>query len=626
MLLENHDPTRHQTGECASAPLERRNGGAVLGRKPLSRVAVKFLLILIPIVSVFTCAVIILIGFVRYQESTERLVDEVTLVATSSAHTLAGPIWARNRNVIQDVVDSLVVASQISCAQVLGNEGGITFAAKGEPCATSDGKTKTVSADVVYAGERLGTVVLGINPAVAAWELKETLAEIAWLFLALTAAGIVAAIVALRATVLAPLERLLSAIRDNGGETLNSPVEWRSGDELGEVIGAYNDMVARINRREVALRDSEERLRGAVSSMQEGFMLYDGDDRLVAWNDAFLRMAPQSRKIIRVGITFEEILRNAVAKDTLPAAKGNEESFIRQRLRAHNDPRSSFVLEIAGSGTFIVKESRTPEGGTATSFIDISELKQTEEDLRIAMAEVERGSHAKSEFLATMSHELRTPLNSIIGFSDVMRTEMFGALGNEKYAEYARDINASGQHLLDIVGDILDLSKIEAGRMELDDEVFPVADAVAASLRLIDERARENGLTLTSDLPHAGLQIMADSRAVKQMLLNLLSNAVKFTPDGGTISVKAGREPDGAVLISVSDSGIGIAENDLARVLEPFTQAHEVITQNLGGTGLGLPVVRSLIELHGGTLDLASQPGEGTTATLRFPPPRTMSS
>ncbi len=230
-------------------------------------------------------------------------------------------------------------------------------------------------------------------------------------------------------------------------------------------------------------------------------------------------------------------------------------------------------------------------------------------------AELEAASRHKSEFLANMSHELRTPLNAIIGFSQVLREQMFGEL-NEKQAEYLDDILSSGQHLLNLINDILDLSKVEAGRMELQPSVFPLADALAASMVMVRERATRQGVDLVTEIDPAVGLVEADERKIKQVLFNLLSNAVKFTPQGGRITLAA-RATDQAVEISVTDTGIGISPNDQAQIFDEFYQVGPGKTQE--GTGLGLALTRRLVELHHGELRVESAPGAGSTFTVVLP-------
>jgi signal transduction histidine kinase len=243
-----------------------------------------------------------------------------------------------------------------------------------------------------------------------------------------------------------------------------------------------------------------------------------------------------------------------------------------------------------------------------------------------AKAKAEVANRTKTEFLANMSHELRTPLNAIMGFSELLKGQMLGPVGNPTYVEYARDIHQSASHLLQIINDILDLSKVEAGKIELDERAIDLHTLVAASLRLISERAGEAGVRISNEVAPDLPGLFADERLLKQILINLLSNSIKFTPSGGTIKVQAWREPNGVMALAVVDSGIGIAEDDLPKVMEPFRQADAALSRKYEGTGLGLPLVKSFIELHRGVFELKSKVGSGTTALSRFPRDRVLDS
>ncbi|MNL14902.1 Histidine protein kinase DivJ [compost metagenome] len=239
-----------------------------------------------------------------------------------------------------------------------------------------------------------------------------------------------------------------------------------------------------------------------------------------------------------------------------------------------------------------------------------------EAELDAARAEAEAQNAGKSRFLAHMSHELRTPLNAVIGFSDIMRQRLFGPVP-DRYAEYAESIHTAGGHLLALINDVLDVSRIEADRYELSIERFDVREAVSAALALVRVQADDKGVELAAVLSPEALTVAADRRAVKQMLLNLLSNAVKFTPSGGSVTVTA--EALGSTLeLTVADTGVGVAPEDLARLGRPFEQAGGA-EQRAQGTGLGLSLVRSLAELHQGTMAIDSTPGEGTAVTVRLP-------
>ena len=245
-------------------------------------------------------------------------------------------------------------------------------------------------------------------------------------------------------------------------------------------------------------------------------------------------------------------------------------------------------------------------------------LEATAVDLETALETAATASQAKSQFLATMSHELRTPLNAIIGFSEILAAETFGPLGDPHYPDYARSIQSSGRHLLDLINDVLDFSKLDAGRLELHDETIDLHETIDGALRMMAGEASRAGVALRPALADPPPLLRADARRVRQVVLNLLSNAVKFTPRGGEVRVTASRR-GGELVIVIADTGIGIAAQDIPRALERFGQVDSSLSRKYEGTGLGLPLSKRLMELHGGRLELESVVGAGTTVTASFP-------
>lgn len=268
------------------------------------------------------------------------------------------------------------------------------------------------------------------------------------------------------------------------------------------------------------------------------------------------------------------------------------------------------------------------EHGATTHFVatheDITARKAGEIRLREATKQAKLGSRAKSELMANMSHELRTPLNAIIGFSDSILSSVFGPLGHERYEDYVRDIYNSGHHLLDLINDILDVSAIEAGKMELRPEPLDVLDLVQASVKLIQHRATEAGVAVHLHIENDIPELLGDERRIKQILLNLLSNAVKFTPEKGRVTLNVQRGPDGGLRFEVKDTGIGMDKKGIATALTQFGQVDSTLSRKYEGTGLGLPLTKSLVEAHGGTLEIQSRLGHGTSVVVQFPNQRSI--
>jgi signal transduction histidine kinase len=267
----------------------------------------------------------------------------------------------------------------------------------------------------------------------------------------------------------------------------------------------------------------------------------------------------------------------------------------------------------------------------AADFVRINEHSAAEESLRRGKEQAERAAEkaeaanrAKSEFLANMSHELRTPLNAIIGFTDIMKGEMLGPLENVTYKGYVGDINSSAGHLLEVINDILDLSKIEHGDIELNEEEVDVTKVVESCLIIIEERAKKGNLKLSYDPPESLPKLWGEARRVKQILINLLSNSVKFTRPGGEVSVQVLVEKSGNLAITVFDTGIGIAAEDMEQIMTPFGQAHTGLNRKYEGTGLGLPLSKIFVEMHGGALIIESDLDVGTAVCALFPASRVL--
>jgi two-component system cell cycle sensor histidine kinase PleC len=389
--------------------------------------------------------------------------------------------------------------------------------------------------------------------------------------------------------------------------------------------------------------DENARLRDAVETISEAFVLWDRENRLVMCNSKYQQFHGLPDDMVRPGAPYDEVIAAAsepiVSKRVAVAGGGDDDS-------------RTYEAQIEDGRWLHINERRTRDGGYVSVGTDITVLKESqqrlaesEQQLRASVAELslsrreleqqkqqlvdlaekyaleknraEAANRAKSEFLANISHELRTPLNAVIGFSEVMQQALFGPLGHPKYQEYARDIFESGAYLLEVINDILDMSKIEAGRMSLDVGNVDLGDIVEDSMKVVGQAAAERDIALARHGPQH-LVLEADRRALKQVFLNLLSNAVKFTRNGGSVDVHLSRSR-GHVKIAIKDTGIGIPEADIAKLGRPFEQVENQFSKSHQGSGLGLAISRALIELHGGSLRITSREGHGTTVTCTLP-------
>ena len=369
-------------------------------------------------------------------------------------------------------------------------------------------------------------------------------------------------------------------------------------------------------------QDAQARLYEAIEGLPEAIVLYDSDERFVMCNTSHREIYPETAHLNQPGATYEEILRAWVGsgRPILPPGM-DREAFIQTRLRQFRSPGEPVEVQQVGDRWMQISERRTADGGLIRVATDITDLKHQQTLLTEARDAAETSSQAKSLFLANMSHELRTPLHAILGLSELIRDQP-GA--EPPVPEYGKMIHDSGQHLLHLINDILDMSKIEAGRYELVEETVVLADLAKDSLTITSTRANMAGVNLVNQVPSTLPPVRADARALKQILLNLLSNAVKFTPAGGYVTLSAALEPDGSMALCVSDTGAGIAAEHLDRVAEPFWQVDPSHARKYGGTGLGLSICKQLIELHGGTMRVESAVGQGTAVTVRLPKERVL--
>ena len=414
------------------------------------------------------------------------------------------------------------------------------------------------------------------------------------------------------------------------------------GEPSDHLIGIAVDITEQKNLVERTLA-ADLRLRDAVETIPEAFVVWDADNRLVLCNSNFQALHNLPDELVEAGTPYEIVI-----------AAGSK-PIVRNRLTNQGPAlpgARTFEAQLEDGRWLHISERRTKDGGYVSVGTDITALKLHEEKLmqseKRLMATVsdlrqsqqtleyqteqladlaekyaeektraEDANQAKSKFLANMSHELRTPLNAIIGFSEIMESGMFGALGADKYHEYCRDIRHSGQFLLEVINDILDMSKIEAGRMKLDLEDIELDRILTEAMRVVSSRAEDKRVELSAEIAPS-LFFKADRRALKQIALNLLSNAVKFTPEGGRVTV-GGRLSGGAITVAIQDTGIGIEKEALKKLGRPFEQVESQLTKSHQGSGLGLAIAKSLVELHGGAMRIRSAPGKGTLVVVRLP-------
>ncbi len=376
-------------------------------------------------------------------------------------------------------------------------------------------------------------------------------------------------------------------------------------------------------------------MKAMLSSIRHGIILWDRDGRVVESNPVVVEMLNAEPGLIVSGRTLDEVIDGALARGNLGeglAGRALADSLRRRdRSRSHQDrryTRTGRVLE--------VRSDPTPDGGFVTTYTDVTSIQQAEEALRVAKTAAEAANIAKSRFLAAMSHELRAPLNTTISQSDAIwrsasdkvgqavRSSRPDRLEPEPIAAAAQEVNSAGRQLLLMVDTILDVARLDAGRFELADELVDLGQLVQACVQQADAGAAAAEVVLTAHLP-AAPSVRGDERRLRQVLQHLVANAVKFTPAMGSVCIDVNLHENGNLLLQVSDTGIGIAEHDLDRIFEPFTQVKHGATERFTGPGLGLYISRALMRAHGGELLLRSEPGAGTTAAMLLPAARVVS-
>jgi len=383
-------------------------------------------------------------------------------------------------------------------------------------------------------------------------------------------------------------------------------------------------LVAFLSRQVDRHRETERRLREAVDNVTQAFAIFDAEDLIVLCTRGYAELfAGDDDPAALAGMTHAEVVARSIARGELPEDGMDAEAWARTCAERHaTPPAEPWVRRLASGRYVLLSERRLPDGGTVAVGADITEIKRREQLLEAARRDAELASHSKSRFLASMSHELRTPLNAILGFSEIIRDQSFGRSAVERYTDYAADIHRSGTHLLQLISDLLDTSKIEAGSYTLIEETVDPVAVVEDAAAMLRDRARNAGIRLRLHADKDVPLVRADARALRQVVINLLANALKFTAKGGRAKVQCGLDEQGWLAIAVGDTGAGIPKDMLPRLFQPFSQAHSHLVRSKEGAGLGLAISRGLIELHGGTIGIESIEGEGTVVTLRLPPER----
>lgn len=452
--------------------------------------------------------------------------------------------------------------------------------------------------------------------------------------------------------------QLLDELKQNGGRVRDYEAQIRSRtgrliDVLisGEIVvidGAERMFL--VGQDISLLKQAQQQLHDAIDSISDGFVLYDSDMRLVACNQIFKDLYHYTDDEARVGVHAEKLGELDIERGIVRVPEASD--YISRRTLSEDGPPEVYSVRLVDGRSIQTRDQRTSDGGVVSIQTDVTayenlveELREihaqledriaertrdleeqiaertaAERRLRDAFTAVQDADQAKTDFLATVSHELRTPLNAIIGFTSIMRTGQFGAIENPRYQEYLGDIQNSGEHLLALINDILDVSAVEAGKLVLSETECLLSGIIADAVRFVTTRAANGNVTLKNRVNESNAPGMRlDERRILQVFVNILGNAVKFTTSGGTVLIESVQTKSGDMEIHVTDTGVGMSDEDVTKALQPFAQIANPLTREHEGTGLGLPLTHALVDLHGGELFIESTPGQGTIVTVRLP-------
>ena len=599
----------------------------------LRSVQTKFIITAVPLMALMFASLLGLHEWQNYSQTCAELKHRIDLFTASHSIILAESVARGERNQI-----SLILASMIADADVIGvtiHDADGTLLDTYGSFAESD-QTFVKRSSITFADEagvrKVGSLEIAVGNARILDELYNRLNMEALIgaLLILIAAGI--SLLAYRRAIGRPLDSLQEAFSVTETGQYRQLPEWPARDEMGDLVRAYNAMQVRLQSGEDALRQlhqelesrvetrtrelaatrdeaeaAEAQLLSAISAIDEGFVYFDADDRLVIFNEIYCQYYPKSRDLIVPGARFEDMIRTGAERGEYAAAEGRIEEWVAERMEFHLAGDSVIEQKLTNGRWLKIAERKIPEGGIVGFRVDITELKEAQE-------RAEDASRAKSEFLANMSHEIRTPMNAVLGLSHLaLKTDL-----DTKQLDYLTKIHISAKSLLGVINDILDFSKIEAGKLELEDTSFHLDNVFQQLAAITRPDAEQKGIEFTvTPAPGLPMTLRGDPLRLGQVLTNLTSNAVKFTEHGSVnLAIDVAEKPGtkGIVLkFSIRDTGIGLSPSQCENLFESFTQADGSTTRKFGGTGLGLAISRRLVGLMDGQIWVDSTPGEGST-------------
>ncbi|MFY7958955.1 MAG: ATP-binding protein, partial [Elsteraceae bacterium] len=556
--------------------------------------------------------------------------------ARVEAESLSYPLWTLDFEALERAMSALANDPDHQSVRVLNPSGGLIIG-RGTPTRESVIASRPITLRDGQNVRPLGSIEIALSTARIDAMIGDRYLTGLLIGLAM-ALGLAATIyAAMGRWVITPIEAMAQAVGKlaEGAASTDALLKTARLSEFMGLRGALTalldsrrriERLAAIESEAAGVRAAQGRLVDAIESLAEGMVLWDRDGKLVVCNQPFRDFCGSFGLGIRPGIDYDEVMGAAVAAGIF-SSESAEQGSVAPSWRSHAQAEERRFQVTSTDGAILsISDRPMADGGRVAIYRDVTETMIAAADLRAqteaaetARREATAASRAKSEFLANMSHELRTPLNAIIGFSEIMESELFGAIGQPRYLTYIADIHRAGKHLLGLVNDLLDLSRIDAGKLVLHREALDVAALATSVVSLVRPQADQQGVSIEQELSVDS--VWADRRALLQILLNLMSNAIKFTPPQGVVTLTLSRLDGGAggIYVAVRDTGVGMTASEVMMAREKFGQVNSTLVSKRQGTGLGLPIAEGLVNAHGARLEIDSQKGVGTTVWFRLP-------
>lgn len=556
--------------------------------------------------------------------------------ARVESESLAYPLWTLDSDALGRALSALANDPDHQSVRVLNPSGGL-IVGRGTPTRDSVIASRPIAYRDGESLRNLGSIEIALSTERLDSMLGDRYATGLLIGLALALSLAAAIYAAMGRWVITPIEAMARAVGKlaEGATSTDALLKTARLSEFMALRGALSELLdnrrrierlAAVESEAAGVRAAQGRLVDAIESLGEGIVLWDRDGKLLVCNQRFRDFCNSFGLMIRPGIDYDEVVAAAVEAGIVdPDQAQVGEPTPRWRSHAQAGERRFQVTSTDGA-ILSVSDRPMADGGRVAIYRDVTETMIAAADLRAqteaaetARREATAASRAKSEFLANMSHELRTPLNAIIGFSEIMESELFGAIGQPRYLTYIGDIHRAGKHLLGLVNDLLDLSRIDAGKLVLHREPLDVQGLATSVVSLVRPQADQQGVSIEQELSVES--VWADRRALLQILLNLMSNAIKFTPPQGVVTLSIHRMEGGAggIYIGVRDTGVGMTQSEVMMAREKFGQVNSTLVSKRQGTGLGLPIAEGLVNAHGARLEIDSEKGIGTTVWFRLP-------